>query len=162
MDAHPPVSYGRIVVPLDGTPFGEAVLPHVVSLAGRYGAAVTLVRAYSRPAMVTAAMLASRMPGAGPPVDATPYVEAERGEAESYLELVAARLRAQGLTVDCDEEPAAAGQGIVAAARRVRADLIAMSTHARGGLGRLFAGGVADHVLGHAPCPVFLLRGTEE
>jgi nucleotide-binding universal stress UspA family protein len=50
---------------------------------------------------------------------------------------------------------------IVAAARETGADLIAMSTHGRGGLGRLVFGSVAQAVLRHADMPVLLMRATE-
>ncbi len=50
---------------------------------------------------------------------------------------------------------------IVAAARETGADLIAMSTHGRGGLGRLMFGSVAQAVLGHVDMPVLLMRATE-
>ena len=46
-------------------------------------------------------------------------------------------------------------------AREFGAGLIAMTTHGRGGLGRLMFGSVADAVLRHAPCPV-LLVGVRE
>jgi len=50
---------------------------------------------------------------------------------------------------------------IVAAARETGADLIAMSTHGRSGLGRLVFGSVAQAVLRHVEIPVFLMRTTE-
>jgi nucleotide-binding universal stress UspA family protein len=50
---------------------------------------------------------------------------------------------------------------IVNAARETGADLIAMSTHGRSGLGRLMFGSVAEAVLRHSDVPVFLLRATE-
>jgi len=50
---------------------------------------------------------------------------------------------------------------IVAAARETGADIIAMSTHGRGGLGRLVFGSVAQAVLRHVDIPVLLMRATE-
>lgn len=40
-------------------------------------------------------------------------------------------------------------------------DLIAMSTHGHGGLGRLVFGSVTDHVLRHSPVPVLVMRPPE-
>ena len=45
--------------------------------------------------------------------------------------------------------------------RGTGADLIAMTTHGRGGLGRLIFGSVADAVLRRAPCPILLVRVRE-
>ena len=41
------------------------------------------------------------------------------------------------------------------------ADVIAMGTHGRSGLGRLLFGSVAEQVLRHAGVPVLLVRQTE-
>jgi nucleotide-binding universal stress UspA family protein len=50
---------------------------------------------------------------------------------------------------------------IVECAREVDADLIAMTTHGRSGLGRWLFGSVAEAVLREAEIPVFLMRMTE-
>lgn len=50
---------------------------------------------------------------------------------------------------------------ILEIAKSSGADLIAMSTHGRSGLGRLLFGSVAEQVLRHADVPVFLMRQTE-
>jgi nucleotide-binding universal stress UspA family protein len=47
---------------------------------------------------------------------------------------------------------------IVAAARREKIDLIAMSTHSRGALKRFFIGSTADQVMRNAHCPVLSVR----
>lgn len=47
---------------------------------------------------------------------------------------------------------------IVREARRRRADLIALGTHARGGVARMLLGSVAEGVLELAPCDVLLVR----
>ena len=49
---------------------------------------------------------------------------------------------------------------IVTAARAEKADMIAMTTHGRSGLGRLLFGSVAEAVLRGAEVPVFLMRQT--
>ena len=72
-----------------------------------------------------------------------------------------ARLRAAGLTVQTAVRTGDASPEIVAGAREEQADLIAMTTHGRGGLRRLLSGSTADGVLRHASVPVFLLRRTE-
>lgn len=47
---------------------------------------------------------------------------------------------------------------ILESAQQLEADLIAMTTHGRGGLGRLVLGSVADEVVRHAVCPLLLVR----
>jgi nucleotide-binding universal stress UspA family protein len=50
---------------------------------------------------------------------------------------------------------------ILASARAAGADLIAMTTHGRSGLGRLLFGSVAEAALRQAEIPVFLMRLTK-
>src|SRR2546425_719971 len=52
----------------------------------------------------------------------------------------------------------AAREVIVERASALGVGLILMTTHGRGGLGRLVFGSTADSVLRHAPCPVLLVR----
>jgi nucleotide-binding universal stress UspA family protein len=85
-------------------------------------------------------------------------IETEEHEARTYLEHVGNVLRGKGLQVETQIPEGAAVQAIVDCAKRLRADLIALTTHGRGGLTRLVFGSVAEGVLRSAPCPVLLLR----
>ena len=154
--------YRRILVALDDSDVAERILPHVEALADRFGSALTLVRATPGVGAVVAATGTGAGPMAGEVVDPTPIIEAERQETTTYLEAAAARLRRKGLTVNCDSPEGPAGELVVERARGLGADLIAMTTHGRGGLGRLVFGSVADAVLRSAPCPVLLVRASEE
>jgi nucleotide-binding universal stress UspA family protein len=151
-------TYQRILVPVDGSPLAEVVLPHVVALARRFGSTVELVRAYAPSPSLLAASAASAMPGTGPVLDPAPFIAAGRQEAETYLQEVEGRLRRAGLAVEHRRLEGSAGEAIAAESRRADVDLIAMSTHGRGGLGRLVLGSVAGYVLHHAACPVLLVR----
>jgi nucleotide-binding universal stress UspA family protein len=150
--------YARILVALDGSELAERILPHVEALAEKLGSAVTLLRAIPSPGIILAEAAPGAVPVAGPVVDVTPLVEAERREAGAYLDAVAERLRARGVTVETEQSEGPAHEVIVARARELSAGLVAMTTHGRGGLSRLFFGSVAEAVLREAPCPVLLLR----
>ena len=51
---------------------------------------------------------------------------------------------------------------LLAIASHHRADLIVISTHGRTGLEHLVMGSVAEKIIRHAPCPVFVVRrGTD-
>jgi nucleotide-binding universal stress UspA family protein len=153
--------YERILVALDGSDVAEQVLPHVEVLAEKFGSAVTLVQATTSPEMLAAASAQGAAP-AGPVVDPTPIVESERQEASEYLDAIAQRLRGRDLAVDAKQSEGPPGEVIVELAGRLGTDLIAMTTHGRGGLQRLVLGSVADQVLRHAPCPILLVRVSGE
>jgi nucleotide-binding universal stress UspA family protein len=134
----------RILVPLDGSPLAEAALPEALDLARDAGSTLILLRAVEAHTIV------------GDPVDAQVQVV---HEAERYLEDVAARLRGQGIgKVETSVWYGPAALSIVDAARLRRADLIAMFSHGRSGVGRLVLGSVAESVLRASTVPILLLR----
>jgi nucleotide-binding universal stress UspA family protein len=131
----------RILVPLDGSEASEAVLPIVSSLAGPFDFAVQLLH------VVEAAL---PLPG---------------WEAEAYVARVAALLQARGLRVDVTVRAGLPAEVIPAVAAETKSGLVAMSTHGRSGLGRLFLGSVAERVLRSVSVPVLLWKppaGTRE
>jgi nucleotide-binding universal stress UspA family protein len=50
-------------------------------------------------------------------------------------------------------------EGTMNFAAEIGADMIAMGTHGRRGLGHLFSGSVAEDVVNHVKCPIWTLRG---
>lgn len=143
--------YKRVLVPLDGSPVAEAVLPFVIEIAGPLDLEVVLLR-------VVPPMSAEVVEGAWA---ATQDLETRRIDAEEYLAPLAVELRARGLRVQARVQPGHPVEEIIAAARQTGADLVAMSTHGRSGLGRLVFGSVAEAVVRHAELPVLLMRVTQ-
>lgn len=150
--------YDRILVALDGSGVAEEALPHAQALAKEFGSTVLLLRATTPPEQVTPAAAAGPTPVSGPLVDPAPIIEAELHAATVYLAAMADCLRSAGGRVECIQRDGAPAQVILEEARERNVDLIAMTTHGRGGMARLAFGSVADEVLRHAPCPVLLVR----
>lgn len=142
-------SHKRVLVALDGSAAGEAVLRFLLEIAGPLDMKITLLHVLEpMPPQVLEA-------SAHVVVD---DVEARCREAEEYLAPVAAALRAKGVDTAWAIRRGRPADEILAAAREGGADLIAMATHGRTGLGRLLFGSVAEAVLRHAPVPVFMIR----
>jgi nucleotide-binding universal stress UspA family protein len=136
----------RVLVPLDGSPLAEEVLPHALRVLGA-GAEVVLCRIVPPPVVLGATASIEHLPP--PPVD----------EAEAYLLGVATRLRAQGVAVAVRSQVAPhPGRAVLALAEEAAVDVIAMATHGRGGFSRLLLGSVADKVLRGARVPILLCR----
>lgn len=144
--------YKRALVPLDGSSVADAIIPFILEIAGPLDMAVRLLHVVEpiRPMVVEGA----------PNVIVDDALGRER-EAEEYLARIAAELRGRGVNAAWEVRRGDAVAAILAAARSSGADLIAMSTHGRSGLGRLLFGSVAEQVLRHADVPVFLMRQTE-
>lgn len=144
--------YKRALVPLDGSSVAEAIIPFILDIAGPLDMEVVLLRVVE--------------PIAPMVLEGSRHVEVEdiearRTDAEEYLAPIAVELRNKGVRVESRVRRGNTTEEIVAAARETGADLIAMSTHGRGGLGRLMFGSVAQAVLGHVDMPVLLMRATE-
>jgi nucleotide-binding universal stress UspA family protein len=133
--------YRLILVPVDGSALAARAIPYAEDLARATGARLLLLRT----------SLVRNRPPAG-------TTEAELcAEEEAYLEEQAGRLRAGGIDVTSILCFADADDAIVDEAARWAADLIVMTTHGRGWMGRLAFGSVATAVLERAPVPVLFL-----
>jgi len=144
--------YKRAIVPLDGSPVAETILPFILEIAGPLDMEVILLRVVQPVPPVV-------IEGSRHVV--VEDVEARQTDAQEYLASLAVELRNRGARVETSVRRGDPPDEIIAGARAAGADLIAMSTHGRSGLGRLVFGSVAEAVLRQAGIPVFLLRATE-
>jgi nucleotide-binding universal stress UspA family protein len=150
--------YHRILVALDGSALAEQVLPHAEALCEKFGATLVLLHATIPPTDLVVAEAAIGVVPVSPAVtDPAELTAADQREAVAYLQAAADRV-GSGVAVEFDQPEGETAEAIVTRARDLGADLIAMTTHGRGGLGRAVFGSVADEVLRHAPCPVLLVR----
>jgi nucleotide-binding universal stress UspA family protein len=133
----------RIIVPLDGSELSERAIGLGQALARAYGAALELTTVLAEP------VLLDLLPSLLLP---------DRSAAERYLVKVA-----EGLPDDVEKytyvirgNPADELMRLTNGQTDVT---LVMSTHGRGGLGRVMYGSVADKVLRGATVPVALVRG---
>jgi nucleotide-binding universal stress UspA family protein len=159
--APPEAAFRNILIPLDGSALAEQILEPAIALGTLWGAEYTLLRA------VKPMVLGPYDPADGTVERLDPVIlgqlqafhEEEATAARAYLEAVAGRMRARGLRVQAravvHEQPAAA---ILEHVKAHRPDLVAIETHGRSGLPRLFLGSVADKVLRGTTVPVLMHR----
>ena len=129
-----------ILVPLDGSDIAARAVPFAATLAARAGSEIVLLRAVN-----TLSVYSER---AG---------FALKREAQEALNVTAAPLEADGLTVFTRVVDQPAESAILEAANDPDVSLIVMSSHGRGGLGRVIYGSVTDTVLRHARVPVLIV-----
>jgi len=147
------VSYGKILVPLDGSDLSESALSHAIDFGALFGASYHLVR-----------ILPFALDVASPYLPTTfqlnqDLVEDARTGAQEYLEGHAQRMSARGLEVGVSVRMATqAGPGILKEAEARGCALIAMATHGRAGLRRTILGSTADKVLRGSHVPLLCHR----
>jgi nucleotide-binding universal stress UspA family protein len=141
----------RILIPLDGSELAEQILEPAAALGSLMGAEHQLLFVLE-PALIFGPHLSSTALGQD-----LPLLRESAGQAQEYLESVAARLRARSLRVQTRllVSPMA-GPAILEEAAAQHCDLIALETHGRGGLARLVLGSVADKVIRGASTAVLV------
>ena len=144
----------KILVPLDGSDFAEAVLDEVQELASGNRAEVILFRVGPLPQEVVVEN--------GRVIYLDEQLNWTESEMTDYLRMVERRYRARGLQVRT-----AIGFGdpvteILRFANENNVTLIAMATHGRSGLEALWRGSVARGVYRRALTPVLLKRWSQK
>jgi nucleotide-binding universal stress UspA family protein len=139
----------RVIVPLDGSPLAEKVLPHVTALAKEMAFETVLLRAYNLRQVI------STFEDYVPDWD---LLESQaREESTGYLDGKVRELKGQGLSEvsSCVSEKQAAQEIIDLAAEPN--SLIAMCSHGRSGLKRWVLGSVTEKVARHSNSPVLVI-----
>jgi nucleotide-binding universal stress UspA family protein len=138
--------FRSVMVPLDGTPFGEHAAPLAVSVARRCGATLELAHVHI-PAVLGG--------NTSPAQDLT------------YLEDVASRLgrHAPELVIHSrllvDEGSGCVADLLACHASEVQADLIVLNSHARGGMTRWWMGSVVDDLIHRTTVPFLVAPAIE-
>lgn len=142
-----------ILVALDFSTDSEAILAPVTALAGVTGAALTLVH-------VCEGIPEIGLAGTRSPIQpSAETLDACRRAARARLDRTAALLRERGIRVFTRLVlDAGASSGLLDLLEEDEFDLIAMTTHGRGGMRRLLLGSVADKVIRGTGKPVLVLR----
>jgi nucleotide-binding universal stress UspA family protein len=152
-----------ILVPLDGSPLAERVLPSVRMLAPILGANVLLLHIVSEADRYH--LLVDFEPDDPFKTESENHRtswEVLRQNAESYLAPKALELRAAGVDTTYDIRLGAPADIIVEEAEREHVALIAMASHGYSGIKRWALGSVASKVVHATSIPVFIVRGAEQ
>jgi nucleotide-binding universal stress UspA family protein len=153
--------YQRIMVPLDGSRFGEYAIPFAMEIADRTGADVDLVHVHVPEADDLAAFTPYQYQHVTRNYRDWDRVELDH-EAERLRDLADVLSQHTGLRITSKVIGGRVPEALQDEAARFHADLIVMSTHARTGLARATAGSVADVVVRRATMPVLLVNPGDD
>lgn len=152
-----PLPFRTIVVPLDGTPFAEKVLPHAAAIADASRARLVLLHVVTPVAPPAPEIPISYVPPAELINELTDSI-AER--FREYMAQLSARLRASHPTLEIRNEVVvgeSVARAIVDTATRYGVDCVAMATHGRGS-SRLVIASVADRIVRGGAGAALLIR----
>jgi nucleotide-binding universal stress UspA family protein len=141
--------YKTILAPLDGSKRAEAIVPHLIEVAHRYKAKVVFLQVIEPPPPAVGAEVASTTAEA---------VEKMKKQAENYLAGLKGECREQGVEARIVVGYGPIVETILNTAERENADLIALASHGRTGLSRVFYGSVAAGVLHCVDRPLLIIR----
>ena len=142
--------YKNIMVPLDGSKRAEAILSHIEELSMLYDARVIFLQVVEPPPLIV-----------GPEGDiALHQQESERWEkqAHSYLSAVEGEFQEKGIKTKKHIAHGPVVEAIIKVAEQEGVDLIALASHGRTGLSKVFYGSVAAGVLHRIDRPLLLIR----
>lgn len=142
--------YKTILVPLDGSKRAETILSQVEQMSQCFDAKVIFMQVIE-PYYVVADPYGAMAPN----VDA---FEQQAREAEIYLDALHKKFDEKGIETKQLVEHGPIVETIISVAEREEADLIAMASHGRSGLSRVFYGSVAAGVLQRVDRPLLLIR----
>jgi len=142
--------YEKILVPLDGSKRAERILPHVEKLARDNDAVVIFLTVVST----------SKVFG----YDELQYAHFQETfdpamkESEKYVKGLAGQLKTKGIGARHRAVMGPVVKEILDSAEREDVDLVAICSHGRGGLSRLFYGSIASGILNRVDRPLLVIR----
>ena len=152
--------FQRVLVPLDGSKVGEAALPVIRQLADKCAPEIKI-----EVTLIGVITLLRHWVVVGEASAPVSYTEEElniiKNRVSDYLDKTAEVIKGNNVNVKTIVVSGNAAEEILKASERVKADLIAMSTHGRSGLRRLAFGSITDKVLRGSKIPVLMVRAPE-
>lgn len=145
--------YRKILVPLDGSKRAERILPHVKEMAQRFKAKVIFLHVIEYKAITTTE-------GSFITFSDQEFAQAKK-QAEKLLEGIKEEFRKKDIESQAHVSYGPVVEGIISIAVQEGADLIALASHGRGGLSRVFYGSVAAGLLHRVDRPLLIIRSRE-
>ena len=123
----------KVLVPLDGSIGGEAVIPYISEIVSKLEMELTLLQVI-------------------------PQTNHTYADAEAYLQSECSKLKDEGITAGYKVSVGSIADEIIDLADELAFDLVAMSTHGRTGVSLWTLGSVAQKVLLGGNTPLLLVR----
>ncbi|MEX2282722.1 MAG: universal stress protein [Gemmatimonadota bacterium] len=150
----------RILVPVDGSPFAEQAIPLATGLAGRLGARLEFALVHDSLMVVSTLNVGAFALPTNTRL-ASVEIEPQAASRAAYVRQLGEQVaQVAGVPV---KDTLLSGPVVETLAEHAneRADLVVMTTHARGALGRFWLGSVADGLVHELKKPVLLIKPSD-
>jgi nucleotide-binding universal stress UspA family protein len=137
------VGWERILLATDASKSGEAAAARALDLAEAYGSELQVAAVFEIPQIYGEAPAAADW----------------RDMLQDYVKEVVAKAQSRNISATALVLEGTPYRAITDLAQREKINLIVMGSHGRTGLSRLLMGSVTERVIGHAPCPVLVVKG---
>lgn len=144
--------YRAILAPLDGSKRAEKILPHIEELAKRFEAKIILVQVVEPPKVISDESISQYVKD----------LDKLKLEADTYLSNLAEKFQSKKIQTELRVEHGQPVKNILQIVESERADLIAIASHGRSGVSRVFYGSVAASLLHRVDRPLLLIRSRDE
>ncbi|MBI1885660.1 MAG: universal stress protein [Chloroflexi bacterium] len=143
----------KILVPLDGSQLSLAVLPFIKETAKALGASLVLFHAVAPVGTFPGVEMGAASVGH--------LLQGLEDQAQQFLREAVKEVKEYGVDASYAVVIGFPVDSVIRAAEDTGADLIALSTHGRSGLGRAVMGSVADGVVRRISLPCLIVRPPE-
>lgn len=139
-----PVGWEKILLATDASESSEAATARALGLAQAYGSKLQVLAVMEFPAQL---------------YGEAPVSDDWRDRLLAYVEGIAAQAKSLNIPATGLVLEGTPYKAIVDLAQKEKSSLIVMGAHGHTGLKRLLMGSVTERVIGHAPCPVLVVKG---
>jgi nucleotide-binding universal stress UspA family protein len=138
------IGWSHILLSTDGSEYSEIATEHALNFAASYGGDLTAVSVVD----VTDEFYAQ----------APEAVEKMIENSKTVLENVKKKGESLNIKTETAVKEGEAYEKIIELSNEKKADVIFMGSHGRTGLKKILMGSVTEKVIGHAPCPVMVVK----
>ncbi len=141
------IGWKNILLATDGSKYSNAATDKAIALAKLYNGELKIISVVDMPSEFYAESVKAAEELTN---------KAKRIVDDASRKAEASNVKASGFVREGD-----ASEVITELASKEKVDMIIMGSHGRTGLVRLLMGSVAERVIGHAPCPVLIVKKTD-
>jgi nucleotide-binding universal stress UspA family protein len=150
--------YKKIMVPLDGSPLAECVLPHVEFIAKGCGSAKVILARVVEPFQFPVGDEGYAFSPEEVGKIEKDWDKRKKAQAEEYLKGIKKKFKGKKVQIQTAVLDGRPAHALAVHAEKQKVDLIAMATHGESGISRWVWGSVADRILRSSCVPVLMVR----